>query len=301
MLKLIGLALPAAKATVRFKGGDSPRLTAFAKTVGLAYEPWDDAALPQYDAIVMLDTQPAFGTSPLPVGTTPTVVIDHHRGRGRRARVPFADVQTDVGATASIVFSYFMELHHTIDPTLAAALLYGIECDIAGAAGHQSPLDAVAISGLVLNADVRKLWQMRYVALPENYFVAFARAVQAATRFGNVVVTHAGGVRQIEEAALLADGLLRLDGVDCVLVTAVHEGRLILSLRTQSSRLSAGEVMRRLVNKLGEGGGHRAKAGGQIPLGQPGGPCVDRVQKVIARRLLRCLHVANVRGVPLSA
>ena len=105
-----------------------------------------------------------------------------------------------------------------------------------------------------------------------------------------------------EDAAIhVALGCKVNDGVDCVLVTAVHEGRLILSLRTQSSRLSAGEVMRRLVNKLGEGGGHRAKAGGQIPLEQPGGPCVDRVQKVITRRLLRCLHVAHVRGVPLSA
>ena len=301
MSKLLSNALPAAKVAVRFKGSDSPRLSAFVKTVGLSFEPWDDAALPQYDAIVMLDTQPSFGTSPLPAGVMPTVVVDHHRGRGRRPSVPFVDVQTDVGATASIVFSYFMELQQSIDPTTAAALLYGIECDIAGAAGHQSPLDAVAISGLVLNADVRKLWQMRYVALPENYFVAFARAVQSASRFGSVVVTHAGAVRQLEEAALLADGLLRLDGVDCVLVTAIHEGRLILSLRTQSSRHSAGELMRRLVNKLGDGGGHRAKAGGQIPLDAIAGVSVDRVQSVLTRRLLRCLHVPHTRGVPLSA
>jgi nanoRNase/pAp phosphatase (c-di-AMP/oligoRNAs hydrolase) len=302
MQRLLLSAIPSAKVTIRFKGNqDSPRLRAFAKTVGLTYEAWDDAALPAYDAIVMLDTQPTFGTSPLPPGVTPTVVVDHHRGRGRRRHLPFADVKTDVGATASIIFSYFMELQLTIDPTLAAALLYGIECDIAGAAGHQSPLDSVAISGLVLNADVRKLWQMRYVSLPANYFVAFARAVESATKFDTAVVTHAGAVRQLEEAALLADGLLRCDGVDCVLVTAIHEGRLVLSLRSQNSRFSAGELMRRLVHKIGDGGGHRAKAGGQIPLEQISAGCVDRVQGVLTRRLLRALRIPESHGVSLSA
>ena len=302
MLRLLTVAMPDAKLHVRFKGQpDAPRLKSLAKTIGLPYEAWDDAALPEYDAIIVLDTQPTFGVSPLPPGLHATVVIDHHRGRGRRQSAAFMDIQTEVGATASILFSYFMELQQTIDPSLAAALLYGIECDISGAAGNQSPLDTVAISGLVLNADIRKLWQMRYVSLPANYFVAFAKAVDSAMKYENVVVAHAGPIQQIEEAALLADGLLRCDGVDCVLISAVHDGRLQLSLRSQSLRYSAGEVMRRLVNRLGDGGGHRAKAGGQIQLEQTGQPCIDRVQRVITRRLLRCLHVTQTNGLPLSA
>ena len=49
------------------------------------------------------------------------------------AKVPFWDVRKEVGATSSIVFSYFMELEESIDPDLAATLLYAIESDLAGA------------------------------------------------------------------------------------------------------------------------------------------------------------------------
>src|SRR5688500_58986 len=83
----------------------------FVRNAGLKLLPWDDAALPTYDAIVLLDTQPAFSFSPLPPGVVPTAVIDHHRGRrGRKPHCEFCDIRTDVGATSSIVFSYFMEL-----------------------------------------------------------------------------------------------------------------------------------------------------------------------------------------------
>jgi nanoRNase/pAp phosphatase (c-di-AMP/oligoRNAs hydrolase) len=303
MQRVLIAMLPAdATVTIRFKGQHaSPRLKAFAKIAQVVYQPWDDDALPEYDAIVLLDTQPSFAVSPLPEGVIPTALVDHHRGRGRRVKTPFADVRIDVGATASIVFSYLMELSIDIDPTLAAAMLYAIESDIAGAAGQQSELDTVAISGLVLKADIRKLWQMRYSDIPATSFTAFARAVQSALRYDFALVAYAGRVEQVEEAALLADGLLRCEGIDVVLVTAEHDGRMILSLRSDPSRQSAGELMRRLVNKIGDGGGHRTKAGGQIQLESDGQACTDRLQKVLKRRLLRCLGIPTQRGTHLPS
>ena len=59
----------------------------FAKLTELNPLPWDDAALLAVDAIVLMDTQPGFGNSPLPPTVQPLVVIDHHRpGRGGRAK-----------------------------------------------------------------------------------------------------------------------------------------------------------------------------------------------------------------------
>lgn len=299
--KLLESALPEAKATIRFKGqSNAPRLAGFAKTAQIHFDPWRDDDLDAFDAIILLDTQPGFSVSPLPAGVLPTVLIDHHRGRGRRTKLAFSDVRVDVGATASIVFSYFMELQLPIDPTLAAALLYAIECDIAGAAGQQSQLDTVAISGLTLVADIRKLWQMRYVEIPAGYYTAFARSVDHAMRYDNVLITHCGKIEQVEEAALLADGLLRCEGIDVVLATAEHDGRLILSLRNELPRTSAGELIRRIVNKIGDGGGHRTKAGGQIQLDDTAGS-IDKLQATLKRRLLRCLSITNTRGVRLPA
>ncbi len=300
--KLLEVSLPNAKTTIRFKGqSDTPRLVGFSRTSQVQFEKWEDDAIAGYDAIILLDTQPGFSVSPLPPGVTPTALIDHHRGRGRRAKFAFSDVRTDVGATASIVFSYFMELQITIDPTLGAALLYAIESDIAGAAGQQSQLDTVAISGLTLVADIRKLWQMRYVDLPASYYTAFARTINSAERFDHALIAHAGKVQQVEEAAVLADGMLRCEGIACVLITAELEGRMILSLRTEIPRISAGELMRRLINKIGDGGGHRTKAGGQIDLTTDPKQSVEHFIPLLRRRLLRCLHIKKTRGVRLPA
>ena len=153
---------------------------AFVRYAKLNLAPWDDAGLARFDAIVLLDTQPGFAYSPLPAGVQAVAVIDHHRTRGHKLRCPFCDVRTDVGATSSIVFSYFMETETPISPALAATLVYAIESDLAGAAGTPGELDNIALSSLTLLADTRRLYQMRYVDLPQTYYVAYAQGLASA-------------------------------------------------------------------------------------------------------------------------
>ena len=301
MQTLLASLMPEATMTVRLKGQVGGGInSAFTRIADLKQEPWSDAALPEYDAIILVDTQPAFSNSPLPPEFPPTVVIDHHRGRGRRARYPHLDVRTDVGATASILFSYFMERNIPIPAPLAATLLYAIESDLAGAAGQQGGLDTIAISSLTLLADTRRLYQMRYVDLPRLYYGAFARTVEAATTFGPAVVSHLGKVEFAEVPGVMADFLLRCEGINWAMVTAMHEGRFVFSLRTQNTNKSAGEVAYRISKEIGDGGGHFTKAGGVIRL-----PCEcaadeQRVHTRLRRRLLRCLHVPLTRGSKLD-
>jgi len=48
------------------------------------------------------------------------------------------------------------------------------------------------------------------------------------------------------------------------MVTAVYDGKLVVSIRTADPKLSAADLIRKLLHNLGEGGGHRTKAGGMI-------------------------------------
>src|SRR6185436_11850277 len=143
---------------------------------------------------------------------------------------PFCDIRTDVGATASIIFSYFMELEIPIKPALGATLLYAIESDLAGAAGQPGELDNIALSSLTLLADPRKLYQMRYVDLPQSYYLAYAEALANAVYQEIALMTHLTKVDSLEQPAVMADFLLRFDQVQWALVTAIHETKLILSL-----------------------------------------------------------------------
>ncbi len=269
---------------------------AFTRYANLKLMPWDDEAVKTFDAVILLDTQPGFAYSPLPAGVTPIAVIDHHRAPGRKPQCGFCDVRTDVGATSSIVFSYFMELEQAIPADLSATLLYAIESDLAGASGQPGSLDNIALSSLTLTADMHILYQMRYVDLPQSYYIAYYNALSSAMFFENALIAQVDGVDSLEQPAVLADFLLRFDQVQWVLVTGIHEKRLVLSLRTSSKQLSGGAIMRRLVRKIGVGGGHRTKAGGFIELENGSAAEVERIRKVLRRRLLRALKIKNTRG-----
>jgi nanoRNase/pAp phosphatase (c-di-AMP/oligoRNAs hydrolase) len=300
---LLNAKLPDAAVTMSVKGKIVSGINAeFIKNSNLQLVPWDDEKLSTYDAIILLDVQPQFSYSPLPAGVHPTAVIDHHRSRQgtRKAmKCSFCDIRTDAGATASIVFSYFMELEVPIAPSLAATLLYAIESDLVGAAGTPGELDNLALSSLTLLADPRKLYQMRYVKLPLAYFAAFHAGVGNATYYGDALITHIGEIDTVEKPAVMADSLLRFDQVNWVLVSAIYEGKMVLSIRTSDTKRSAADMVRRLLKGIGEGGGHKTKAGGFIPLKDTSTTEIERVRKLLLRRYLRVLHIEKTTAQPL--
>lgn len=304
MTYLLRGQLKNATVTQSIKGSSPCGVNAgFAQISGAEFAPWDEEKLKDYDAIVLLDVQPNFSTSPLPAGVTPTAVIDHHRSRGRRQKIPFCDIRKDVGASASIVFSYLRELQMEITPVLAATLMYAIESDLAGAAGNPGDLDNIALSSLMLVADTRKLYQMRYTSLPAEFYVNFAEGINSAVYAGDVLATYLGKVESPTMAAVVADFLLRFRGINWVLVGAIHNGRVILSLRTNDARTSAGEMMRKLTRHLGEGGGHRTKAGGSITIKEGTAGETERLRALLRKRLLKLTNKPRdtkfVRLVPV--
>lgn len=285
---LLRSKLPNAKITAAAKGTNQCGINAgFSQLAGADVLEWDDAKFPSYDAVVLLDAQANFSTSPLPPGVVPTAVIDHHKSRGRRQKVAFSDIRPDVGASASIIFSYLSELKVPILPNMAAMLLYGIETDLAGVAGHPGELDNMAISNLTLLADTRRLYQMRYTSLPAEFYVNFGKGISEAQFAGKILGTHLGVVDSPAMPAVVADFLLRFEGIGWVLVAAQHNDRIILSLRTNEPKVSAGEMMRKLTRHLGEGGGHRTKAGGFIPLCNRNAKDLERLRRLLRRRLLK--------------
>ena len=319
---LLARMLPEAKVEMAVKGTLGGGInSAFTRHAKLNLSPWEDERLldrerpDAFDGVVLCDVQPAFPYSPLPDGlekldvSFPTAIIDHHRARGRRPSAAFVDIRPDVGATASIIFSYFMELDVDVPPEIAAILLYAVESDLAGAAGEPSELDNVALSNLTLVADTKRLYRMRHVALPQHYFISYANALLHATLFENVLVTHLDRIEFLEKPAIMADFLLRLEGADWALVTALvgsgAEGRptkLLVSVRTNNPTLSAGEAIRRAMEGLGEGGGHRTKAGGFVRLENGTQTEIDRVRLELRRGFLRGLKLPeDTRGRKLMA
>lgn len=302
MAELLRAKLPNAQVDMAIKGQIAGGINeAFARhsKLELAEWPYTTERLAEYDGFVLLDCQPPFSYNPLPEGTEIDAVIDHHRSRGRKPHCRFCDIRTDVGATSSIVFSYFMELEVPIPPLLGASLLYAIESDLAGAAGTPGELDNIALAGLTLMADAKTLYKMRYVKLSASYYAAFAEGILSAMLYGPVIVSHLSEIDSLEKPAVLADTLLRHEQAEWSLVTAAHGGRLVVSLRTSSNSLTAADVMRKLMRGIGEGGGHRAKAGGSIQLAEGTDSEIEGFREQLRKRLLRAVGV-KARGARLA-
>jgi nanoRNase/pAp phosphatase (c-di-AMP/oligoRNAs hydrolase) len=192
-----------------------------------------------------------------------------------------------------------MELETPIAPDLAATLLYAIESDLAGAARVPGGLDNMALSSLTLLANTQKLYEMRYVDLPQSYYLAYHAGLSNAVYYDDAIMSFIEEITSPEQPAVIADFLMRFDKVQWALVTAIYDNKLVFSLRTSDPKRSAGDIARRLIKKIGDGGGHRTKAGGNVKL-ENGSPTeVDRIRTTLRRRLLRALNIEMSRGQKL--
>ena len=105
-----------------------------------------------------------------------------------------------------------------------------------------------------------------------------------------------GEVSQPDIVAEIADFFIRFDQVNWALAVGLFEGGLKLSLRAAALGGRAGEVLRDVVDGLGNAGGHDKRAGGVIALSGMEPAVVDPVLKTVRHRLLEQLQIDEHQG-----
>ncbi len=245
--------------------------------------------------VILTDTQPGTGNNILPPSIVPLAVIDHHPLHPNTEAVPFRDVRTRFGATATIVTRYLWALGEEPPSRLATALFYGIKADTLGLSRGATRSDALAYLYLHERADLPLIGEIENAQLSRDYFVVMGRALRAARIHRDVVVSTLGELQHADMAAEVADLLARLRGARWVLCVGTYGKLLVLSLRTNDESLNAGKVIQRLVRGRGSAGGHATMAGGRIPY--KGGK--RTAQAEIAARFLKMMRRDKVEGQSL--
>jgi nanoRNase/pAp phosphatase (c-di-AMP/oligoRNAs hydrolase) len=248
------------------------------------------------DAVVMVDSQPNTGRHNLPPQAPLFAVLDHHTTPGTLCNVPFIDVRTNIGATASLVTYYLMEQQVEIPTLLATALLYGVETEVNGYPREASALDDEVMVYLYPLADRDLLARIRNARVPARNFECLLHALQQSFIYDNLIVGWVGDLPQPELVAEVCDFLIRFEEVDYAVCAGVHENQMILSMRAAVPDANAGAILQKVVGKLGRAGGHDRRAGGAIPLASTSMNAIDQVQKEIRRRLLKELGIEDCRG-----
>ncbi|MGC8644479.1 MAG: DHH family phosphoesterase [Isosphaeraceae bacterium] len=246
-------------------------------------------------AVIMVDSQPRTGRR-LNEEFGPQVVIDHHETGGDLSGVIFQDIRTHLGATSTMVTGYLIEQKVLITAELATALLYGIDSETTGYPREASTLDDGALVWLFPRANKDLLARIRNPKLPQSHFATFQNALSNAFLYCDLIVSWCGEVSQPDIIAEIADFFIRFDQVDWALAIGQFEGQLKLSLRAAGLGARAGEILRTVVDGLGNAGGHDKRAGGMIRLANTAPATIDPVLRTVRRRLLEELKIDEHQG-----
>src|SRR5947209_18924719 len=146
-------------------------------------------------------------------------------------------------------------------------------------------------------ADKDLLARIRNARLPQSHFECMVQAQQSSFIYDRLIISWVNELPQPELAAEVVDFLIRFEEVDYAVCAGVWEDKLILSARAAVEGARIGEVLRKVVGRMGgRAGGHDRRAGGTIPLPSTSASAVEAVQSQFRRCLLHRLHIDECRG-----
>jgi nanoRNase/pAp phosphatase (c-di-AMP/oligoRNAs hydrolase) len=266
--------------------------------VGLRLHEFAEVKPANYDLVALVDTQPGTGNNPLPPDSLVDIVIDHHPMRDGTRQAAFTDVRSQYGATSTILWEYLCAADIVPNIPLATALLYGILSDTQDLGRKSGGSDIKAVEALYPLANKRMLGQIQRGRVPTEYYQMLGTALSNARLYGYCAISALGQVDNPDMIGEVADLLLRHEDVRWSMCYGFHGGKALISLRTQDPVRKAEDIICRIVDGLGTGGGHPTMAGGQIPLREDTDAASQQIHldRTIRRRFLKALKVRGEKA-----
>ncbi len=250
--------------------------------------------LKEYNKLALIDASVPGANNPLsspPEGNV-NIVIDHHATNNKdKVHADFFDVQTDNGATSTIMTRYLRELDIPVDKVLATALLHGIRTDTSGFKRETHPSDFSAAAFLHLKADKDLLEQLETPPMSTEMLNVVGDAILHKKIKGSYLITNVGAVANRDAIPQAADYLLNLEGISTVIAIGLYEDMICISGRSKDVRVNIGDAFARAFGGIGSAGGHATMAAAQIPLGIFSGTkdkdtIIQLVEDAVSKRFL---------------
>jgi nanoRNase/pAp phosphatase (c-di-AMP/oligoRNAs hydrolase) len=222
----------------------------------------DVATLGTEDWAVLVDVQKG-NSNVTDLDTDEVAVIDHHEYQGDSG-CRFEDIRPEVGSCSAIIAEYFFENDLVPPGNVATALLYGIYMDTDDLTRGASSLDIDMFYRLYPMSDISLIVELRGSEISIEDLGLYAEA------FKTVEIYDEMGFLRLESAndSLLGaagDIIVSVSGVNIAIVYSRRPKGIKLSVRSTVPQAYANDLVRRLVDGVGTGGGHSHMAGGCIP------------------------------------
>ncbi|HEB52588.1 MAG TPA: hypothetical protein ENI87_04950 [bacterium] len=276
---------------------------AMVRELGIEMDRLDTVKLADFDCVALVDTQPGFGHTFVPAGTTVDIVIDHHVCDDAAIDpdvTAFVDVRPDVGATSSIVAGHLLNAGVVPSTRAATALAYGIRTDTADLSRNVSDFDVQVFEFLSHHIDRQRLAAITNPNLPVAYFRTLKDALSKVRLYDGLTLCSLGRTPSAEMVAEVADLLLRMEGTRAVFCGGLVGQSYYVSVRTQPGGDAWSLIKAGIEGEDGSCGGHGSVAGGSITLESADSRTLRRLERRLERNVLKAMGVSGANAVKLG-
>ena len=229
--------------------------------------PFDPAAVterPADELLAFVDHAVPGVNNEVPPGTPVDVVVDHHPVENVEAR--FVDHRESIGATATILTEYVVDLGIDLEPGLAAALLFAIRQETLGFLRGTTRAEYAAAAELHHRADRELLRSLSNPSVSGTTVDAIGEAITDRDVRRSVLISSVGRTSERDALPQAADYLTMLEGVETAIVFGIVDASVQMSARSTDARVHVGTLFQVAFGDVGSAGGHRYMAGGEVPL-----------------------------------
>jgi nanoRNase/pAp phosphatase (c-di-AMP/oligoRNAs hydrolase) len=226
----------------------------------------DGEEIAEYAGVALVDHSRPGVNDGLQPDTEVDVVIDHHPPRAP-VEARFLDLQSDVGATSTLLAKHLERLGMTPDRTVATALLYGIRIDTRDFTREAVDSDFEAAAFLLPHVDESVLERVEEPSMSADVLATLSASIRNREVRGQVLTSGVGRIHDRDALAQAADKLLDMEGICIAVVHGFMDETVYVSARARGTDIDLGEVLRDALGPIGSAGGHADMAGAQIPLG----------------------------------
>jgi nanoRNase/pAp phosphatase (c-di-AMP/oligoRNAs hydrolase) len=259
---------------------------AFVNVFDVTLDRYSDERLTDCELVAFVDHSFPGTHNSVPADTEVDIVIDHHPP-DQTIPADVVDVREEYGATATILTEYFRELSIELSTRIASGLLFGLHRERLDYIRQPTVHEYEAAGYLDPRADVEMLRELYGASFTADTVDALGTAIHNRVRRDGCLVSCVGKVTGHDSLTQAADYLLNIEGVRTVLVWGVVDDEIQLSARSVRGDIDLGERLTEAFGDVGNAGGHRDMAGGQLPLGLFGDVTDDddRLLEMIDRRV----------------
>ncbi|MBF0467289.1 MAG: DHH family phosphoesterase [Desulfamplus sp.] len=191
-------------------------------------------------------------------------IIDHHPLSCDCA--VFNDIRPEYGACSTMMTEYIKAADIKPSKPLATAMLMGIKTDTSGFLRQTAMEDVRAFQFLYKYANPSLIARIEHAEFREKDVDFIARAIRKKKIINHRVYAHTGKIENPDQCVITADFFMKIDSANWSIVSGIYNQKLIIIIRNDGLRKSAGNTVKQAFDFIGSAGGHRTMARVEIKM-----------------------------------